>query len=110
MAIRFTAGRCWVMRLTESTFPRAPTAPRSVMVGGSSIMGMIMLRGTPEDYEFTDPDDCRENGRLYPEECATRGARDSPELHFLEGNQVWIIRWSRLPRRAPSMTPACIGL
>jgi 5-(hydroxymethyl)furfural/furfural oxidase len=37
--------------LTESTSPARPLLHGRVMGGGSSIMGMIMLRGTPEDYD-----------------------------------------------------------
>lgn len=37
--------------LTRDTSPANPLLHASVMGGGSSIMGMIMLRGTPEDYD-----------------------------------------------------------
>jgi 5-(hydroxymethyl)furfural/furfural oxidase len=37
--------------LTESTSPAIPLLHGRVMGGGSSIMGMIMLRGTPADYD-----------------------------------------------------------
>ncbi len=37
--------------LTERTSPAAPLLHARVMGGGSSIMGMIMLRGTPDDYD-----------------------------------------------------------
>ena len=37
--------------LTEQTSPASPLLHGRVMGGGSSIMGMIMLRGTPDDYD-----------------------------------------------------------
>jgi 5-(hydroxymethyl)furfural/furfural oxidase len=37
--------------LTEATSPANPLLHARVMGGGSSIMGMIMLRGTPDDYD-----------------------------------------------------------
>ena len=37
--------------LTEATSPANPLLHARVMGGGSSIMGMIMLRGTPGDYD-----------------------------------------------------------
>ncbi|MDB5443753.1 MAG: choline dehydrogenase BetA [Phenylobacterium sp.] len=37
--------------LTEHTSPANPLLHARVMGGGSSIMGMIMLRGTPDDYD-----------------------------------------------------------
>ncbi|MDB5482618.1 MAG: choline dehydrogenase BetA [Caulobacteraceae bacterium] len=37
--------------LTEHTSPPIPLLHGRVMGGGSSIMGMIMLRGTPDDYD-----------------------------------------------------------
>jgi 5-(hydroxymethyl)furfural/furfural oxidase len=37
--------------LTEHTSPAIPLLHGRVMGGGSSIMGMIMLRGTPDDYD-----------------------------------------------------------
>ena len=37
--------------LTRDSSPAGPLLHASVMGGGSSIMGMIMLRGTPEDYD-----------------------------------------------------------
>jgi 5-(hydroxymethyl)furfural/furfural oxidase len=37
--------------LTERTSPASPLLHARVMGGGSSIMGMIMLRGTPDDYD-----------------------------------------------------------
>jgi len=37
--------------LTEHTSPAIPLLHGRVMGGGSSIMGMIMLRGTPNDYD-----------------------------------------------------------
>ncbi|MDB5429998.1 MAG: choline dehydrogenase BetA [Caulobacter sp.] len=37
--------------LTEETSPPIPLLHAKVMGGGSSIMGMIMLRGTAEDYD-----------------------------------------------------------
>jgi 5-(hydroxymethyl)furfural/furfural oxidase len=44
----------WAMTghaLTEHTSPPIPLLHGRVMGGGSSIMGMIMLRGTPDDYD-----------------------------------------------------------
>jgi len=44
----------WPIRghaLTAETSPAAPLLHARVMGGGSSIMGMIMLRGTPDDYD-----------------------------------------------------------
>jgi 5-(hydroxymethyl)furfural/furfural oxidase len=37
--------------LTESTSPARPLLQGRVLGGGSSIMGMIMLRGIPQDYD-----------------------------------------------------------
>ena len=44
----------WALRghaLTEHSSPAIPLLHGRVMGGGSSIMGMIMLRGTPDDYD-----------------------------------------------------------
>lgn len=37
--------------LTDADSPARPLLQARVMGGGSSIMGMVMLRGTPEDYD-----------------------------------------------------------
>lgn len=44
----------WSVRghaLTATSSPAAPLLQASVLGGGSSIMGMVMLRGTPADYD-----------------------------------------------------------